>query len=268
MAAQNAANFIVETALLGQGLFSVNSNQIKNLWPDYALLTWLQKGRMVVGSIEEFLHYKNETVSWQRLDGLTLYEGMKGGVDGFLTASATIVVARDLGYPIVVSAGLGGIGDIIEEQLCFDLPALAETEITLVATSPKDMLDIPGTIDWLHKNGVKTFGVGTEYCDGYVFVGAKTQLMQVLSHDELGLIVRGHNLILNPIPHEKRLQNTDYLREAITAGKLAEQNGEPYHPAANRRLDELSQGWSSIIQLESLIANTLVARNIKLYPNR
>ncbi|MGI6452204.1 MAG: hypothetical protein ACOX0E_01785 [Syntrophomonadaceae bacterium] len=35
-----------------------------------------------------------------------------------------------------------------------------------------------------------------------------------------------------------------------------------YHPAANRRLDELSQGKSSIIQLESLIANIDVAQEI------
>ncbi|MGB4504573.1 MAG: pseudouridine-5'-phosphate glycosidase [Syntrophaceticus sp.] len=267
MSVQNSTSFIVETALLGQGLVSVSSNQIKELWPDDALVSWLQRGRIVLGSMVGFLHYKDQTESWQRLDGLTLYEGIKEGVNGFLTASATMAVARDLGYPIVVSAGIGGIGDIIEERLCYDLPALAKTKITLVATSPKDMLDIPGTIGWLHKNGVKTFGVGTEYCDGYVFVGQKTKLMQALSHDELGLIVGGHNLILNPIPHEKRLQNSDYLREAIKAGKLEEQNGGHYHPAANRRLDELSQGRSSIIQLQSLIANIDVARNIKVCPN-
>lgn len=259
---QSSTSFVVETALLGQGLVSVSSSQIKELWPDDALVTWLQRGRIILGSIVEFLHYKDQTNSWRRLDGLTLYEGMKEGVDGFLTASATMAVARDLGCPIVVSAGIGGIGDIIEERLCYDLPALAKTEITLVATSPKDMLDIPETIGWLHKNGVKTFGVGTKYCDGYVFVGQKTQLMQALSHDDLDLIVQGHNLILNPIPPEKKLQNFDYLREAIKAGKLAEQNGDHYHPAANQRLDELSQGWSSIIQLESLIANIAVARNI------
>lgn len=261
---QSSTSFVVETALLGQGLASVSSNQIKELWPDDALVTWLQRGRIILGSIAEFLHYKDQTESWQRLDGLTLYEGMKEGADGFLTASATVEIARDLGCPIVVSAGIGGIGDIIEERLCYDLPALAKTEITLVATSPKDMLDIPGTIGWLHNNGVKTFGVDTEYCDGYVFVGQKTQLMQALSNDESGSIVRGHNLILNPIPHEKRLQNCDYLREAIKAGKLAEQNGTHYHPAANRLLDELSQGWSSIIQLNSLIANIAVARNIRV----
>ncbi len=267
MSKQSSTSFVVETALLGQGLVSVSSKQIKRLWPVDALVTWLQQGRIVLGSIIEFLDYKDRTVSWKRLDGLTLYEGMKAGADGFLTASATMAVAQDLGCPIVVSAGIGGLGDIIEERLCYDLPALAKTEITLVATSPKDMLDIPETIGWLHKNGVKTFGVDTEDCDGYVFIGQKTELMHALSCNDLGLIVQGHNLILNPIPHEKRFQNFGYLREAIKAGKLAEQNSDHYHPAANRRLDELSQGRSSFIQLESLIANIAIARNITVWPS-
>jgi pseudouridine-5'-phosphate glycosidase len=266
MSVQASTNFIVETALLGQGLVSVSSQQIKALWPDDALVSWLQKGHIVVGSVTEFLKDKDQIESWQRLDGLTLYEGMQEGVNGFLTASATLAVAKDLGYPIVVSAGIGGIGDIIEERLCYDLPALAKTQITLVATSPKDMLDIPATIGWLQKNGVKTYGVGTAYCDGYVFIGPKTKLTQALSQDELGCLVRGHNLILNPIPPEKRLQNSDYLHEAIKAGKRAEQNGQHYHPAANRRLDEQSQGRSSMIQLQSLIANIAVARKIQLCP--
>lgn len=263
MSVQCSTNFIIETALLGQGLVSVTSNQIIERWPHDALVTWLQKGRIILGSIVEFLNYKEETKSWRRLNGLTLYEGIEEGVDGFLTASAAIAVARNLGCQIVVSAGIGGIGDIIEEHLCYDLPALANTEINLVATSPKDMLDIPSTIGWLHQNGVKTYGVDTEFCDGYVFVGQKSRLMQALSYDQLGSLARGHNLILNPIPHEKRLKNPEYLDEAIKAGKLAEQNNEHFHPAANRCLDELSQGRSSLIQLESLIANIAVARNIK-----
>lgn len=264
---QISTSFMVETALLGQGLVSVSSEQIKKIWPDDAVVTWLKRGRIIVGSITEFLDDKDQVQSWRRLDGLTLDGGIKDGADGFLTASATMSIARDLGCPIVVSAGIGGIGDIIEERLCYDLPALAKTEITLVATSPKDMLDIPETIGWLHKNGVKTFGVGTAYCDGYVFTGQKTPLMQMLDHDGPGCIDRGHNLILHPIPREKRLQNPTYLQEAIKAGKLAEQNGEHYHPAANRRLDELSQGHSSLIQLEALIANIAVARTIKVNPN-
>ena len=267
MLKHNEKSYLVETALLGQGLISVRSEQVLEAWPADALVTWMQNGRIVIRSIDEFLDLRDNTEGWRRLDGLTLNEGMKAGLNAFLTASATMAVAGQTGYPIVVTAGMGGIGDIIGERLCYDLPALAQTEITLVATSPKDMLDIPGTIDWLHHNGVKTYGVGTEFCDGYVFAGQKTKLMHALGKGELASLPRGHNLLLNPIPHEKRLTNLEFLKEAIQAGKHAEKIGQPYHPAANRRLDELSQGWSSQIQLDSLLANTAVARNIKVYPN-
>ncbi len=134
-------------------MVSVSSKQIKELWPDDALVTWLQKGRIILGSIKDFLGYKDQNESWRRIDGLNLYEGSKEGVNGFLTASAAMAVARDLGCPIVVSAGIGGIGDIIEEPLCYDLPALAKTAITLVATSPKDMLNItiqPLIVVWMN----------------------------------------------------------------------------------------------------------------------
>jgi pseudouridine-5'-phosphate glycosidase len=264
MLKHNEKSYLVETALLGQGLISVRSEQVLEAWPADALVTWMQNGRIVIRSIDDL---RDNTEGWRRLDGLTLNEGMKAGLNAFLTASATMAVAGQTGYPIVVTAGMGGIGDIIGERLCYDLPALAQTEITLVATSPKDMLDIPGTIDWLHHNGVKTYGVGTAFCDGYVFAGQKTKLMHALGKGELASLPRGHNLLLNPIPHEKRLTNLEFLKEAIQAGKHAEKIGQPYHPAANRRLDELSQGWSSQIQLDSLLANTAVARNIKVYPN-
>ncbi len=264
----NKKGFLVETALLGQGLISISNAQIMAKWPEDALVAWMQNGEIIIRSIEKFLVWREKSANWQRVDGLTLQTGMNAGFNAFLTASATMVVAWQSGYPIVVTAGMGGIGDIIGERLCYDLPALAKTEITLVATSPKDMLDIPTTIDWLHNNGVLTYGVGTEFCDGYVFSGHKTKLRQSLLKDGGYSLRPGHNLLLNPIPHEKRLTSPDFLKAAIQAGKLAEENGQPYHPAANRRLDELSQGWSSQIQFDSLLANIAVARNIRVTPGR
>ena len=60
MSVQCSTSFIVETALLGQGLVSVTSNQIIERWPHDAHVAWLQKGRIIIGPIEEFLHYKEQ----------------------------------------------------------------------------------------------------------------------------------------------------------------------------------------------------------------
>jgi len=68
--------------------------------------------------------------------------------------------------------------------------------------------------------------------------------------------------VLNPISYERRLNDTNFLTEAIKAGRHAEDNGQHYHPAANKCLDILSLGLSSKIQLESLISNIDIARRI------
>lgn len=258
----NSKKYVVESALLGQGLISISNNQIIKVWPEDAMIIWLQSGKIAIGCADAFLHAREGIKDWQRLDGITLHEGLRAGANAFLTASATMTLAHELGYPVAVTAGMGGIGDIKAERLCNDLPVLAGTEITLVATSPKDMLDIPATIEWLHDKGVKTYGINTGFCDGYVFIGQRTKLSKTLDIKEAGRLQTGNNLVLNPIPHDRRLTDTGFLKEAVAAGKQAEDDGQHYHPAANKRLDELSLGWSSKIQLDSLVANIETARRI------
>ena len=47
--------------------------------------------------------------------------------------------------------------------------------------------------------------------------------------------------------------------EAILKGLEAEQKGEYYHPAVNKEIDRLTDGYSTKIQLESLVENVRLA---------
>ena len=64
-----------------------------------------------------------------------------------------------------------------------------------------------------------------------------------------------HALCLNPIPAEKRIQDRGILEEAVIYGKKQEKQGRYFHPAVNAKIDELTAGRSSEMQLESLAAN-------------
>lgn len=255
-------NFLVETALLGHGLISVRDDEIMSIWPEGAFLVWMESGKIRIGTIEEFIPARKEKDKWDRLDGLKVKEKHNKNTNAYLTASGTMAIAKEIGCPVVVSAGIGGIGDIKAERLCYDLPALSQLGITLVATSPKDMLDIEATLDWLRDHGVKVLGFETEYCNGYILKGKAYRLSGKLSHEDANRLEYGCNLILNPIPEEKRLKDISLLEEAIKCGKKAEERGEHYHPAANACFDKLSKGLSSRIQLESLISNIELAKLI------
>ena len=49
------------------------------------------------------------------------------------------------------------------------------------------------------------------------------------------------------------------MRVAIAEGKRAEKEGRYFHPAANGKIDDCTDGYSSLIQLRGLIANMKVA---------
>ncbi|HSH36577.1 pseudouridine-5'-phosphate glycosidase [Schnuerera sp.] len=255
-------NYLVETALLGHGLISVEDYEILSAWPKGAMLAWMEKGKIRIGTIEEFIPGRQERDSWTRLDGRKVKEECNTNINAYLTASGTMAVAKEIGCPVVVSAGIGGIGDIKEERLCYDLPALSQMDITLVATSPKDMLDMEGTLNWLKDHGVNILGFETEYCDGYILSLKPYRLLKKLSYEDANQLEYGCNLVLNPIPKDHRLKDGSFLEEAIRAGKEAEEKGQHYHPAANACFDRLSFGLSSKIQLESLISNIKLAEII------
>lgn len=123
----------------------------------------------------------------------------------------------------------------------------------------KDMLDIKATINWLSSKGVKVLGNDRDICDGYVFVGEKVRLSgkfngSISSYEKL--------LILNGIASEKRIQDRRILNQAVARGVEAKRKGQSFHPAVNAVLDEMTEGKSGRLQLESLIANIHLAAQV------
>lgn len=252
--------YLVESCLLTFGLMSVSNGMMLENWlaagAQDAFICWVENGEIELGRIEEYLAFRarrpSGKFSCDRLD-TAVSEKMSGA----LTASGTLEVCRRLGIPYAVSCGLGGIGDIKGEELCPDLPALRDLGVVLVGTSPKDMLDMPATIKWLVDNGVAVLGDGTDLCTGYVFNGESVPLSGVWHGENKPPL-----LILREIPAEARIKDACILSIAISDAKEAENRGAYYHPAANASIDKQTKGYSSKIQLFSLLDNILFASRL------
>jgi len=251
--------FLVETALLTHGLKSIDNETLVELWPwEHKCIAWVDKGEVVIGNIKEFISFRNRAEELIRIDKDIFIESCNNGISGALTASGTMMAAREKGIHIAVTAGMGGIGDIVGEELCADLPAIATMNITLIATSPKDVIDIEGTIKWLLEHNVSIWGKDTDTIDGFMLTGKPIKITG--KYD--GQPLKGRTLLLNPIPHEMRLKDLTIIEKAKNAGKEAEERGQYYHPAANAMIDRLSFGKSSEMQLNSLIENSIWANEL------
>lgn len=252
--------FLVESALLTHGLRSISNDEIKKLWIcNDKNICWVNKGNIIIGNIDEFLLFRNRQAELIRIDCNTLDNAIKQKLSGALTASGTMEVCQRNGIKLAVTCGMGGIGDIKGEELCPDLPALVNIPVSLISTSPKDMLDVEKTISWLKDNSVHVCSNNSDFCTGYIFNSCKVPIRNAKSN----LCVKGQKqLILNPILSNERVSDISILDKAIKAGKAAEKQGKYYHPAVNGEIDRLTKGYSSLIQLKSLIANISFAQKI------
>ncbi|MBQ3405423.1 MAG: pseudouridine-5'-phosphate glycosidase [Oscillospiraceae bacterium] len=259
-------NFLAETCLLTHGLRSVTEEAMERAWPfgDEKLLTWVDEGRIVVGSMAEYLPFRARHEDVTRIDCYTLQEALDNKLSGALTASGTMAACKLMGAELAVTCGMGGIGDIQGEELCPDLPALAELPVALISTSPKDMLDIPATLGWLREHGVLVTGPA---CTGYVFKSAYVRTEAPAESFSSARAIadrlkKGGLLMLRPIDEGLRIADMSILDKAVLAAKTAETEGKAFHPAANAEIDRLTDGRSSEIQLESFIDNIRFAKGI------
>lgn len=250
---------MIETALLTHGLCSIDNQLLKQKWTlDTGSLVWVDKGKIRLGDINEYIPFRKHSSKLIRIDCFTLEKALSEGLSGALTASGTMAVCARMGISLAVTCGMGGIGDILGEEICPDLPALNDLPVALVATSPKDMLDISATIRWLLEKGVRVYGRYASSCTGFMFNTASVKLTGIYN----GELPYKRMLLLYDIPIEKRLTDMSILRKAVVAGKEAEAQGHYYHPAVNAMIDVLSDGKSSLLQLESIIANAKWAETI------
>lgn len=252
-------DFLLESALLSQGLVSISAEEMERLWPpEFDNIAWLEKGQVKIGGMKKFLPFRAQKES-RRIDYYHFEEAKAQGLSGALTASGTMRLAEELGIKLVVTCGIGGIGDIQGEEFCPDLPALAESPCSLLATSPKDLVNIEASLNWLRDHQVALIGINSRVCNGYLLKGENFRLDK--SWDPRSQEPRPQQgLFLNSIPESKRLADKHLLLEAFTAGKEAELKCLAFHPAANAYFDQATHGYSSRIQLESLIANARLAR--------
>jgi pseudouridine-5'-phosphate glycosidase len=251
---------LAETALLTHGLTTISNEELLMVFPEnFSWLVWIDQGEIIRGNINTYLTFRDRAAELKRIDSNMLDQACQDGLSGALTASATMAVAAKWGVPLVVTAGMGGI-DNETGRISNDLMSLASLPVSLIATAPKDMLDLSATFNWLKDHGVRVLGNSRDVCDGFVFLRETVKLSGKYS----GTIPpKGGLLILNCIAPELRFTDKKLLAQAITKGEEARRLGQLFHPAVNRTLDELTGGRSGEMQLQSFVDNIYLALDKK-----
>ena len=255
------SGFLTESCLLAFGLPSIGDGELVCEWEKAgaadARICWVANGKIIAGTIEGFIAFRASAPKY-KFSSDSLETTLKEGLSGALTASAAMEACRRLSVPCAVSCGIGGIYGASDGERCQDLTMIRDSGVILVCTSPKDMLDTEATVGWLRRNGVAVLGCGSDLCTGFVFRGRPVQLSGAWQ----GGAVEAPAVILRGIADDKRIKDEEILKRAVCEAKEAEKSGGYFHPAANAALDRLTGGYSSRLQLYSLLDNIRLAAEL------
>jgi pseudouridine-5'-phosphate glycosidase len=241
---------LLDSAFLGQGLPGINREELMDSVGRFSHVgvVWLAAGEIQVGTIVDFLGHTQDK-SWRRLDSCKV----AGGYNGYCTGSVTMDVAGEIGVDFVATAGIGGVD--ARGNVCSDIPALAAYSGLLVATAPKDILDLKATIASLRSFKVHVYGWESERADGFLFSQQPENLDGLYNKEKSGLL-------LCPIQHELRLKDQSILQACRKIGLQTPPEHSP-HPAVNAYLAEVTGGLASRLQLDALLHNITVALRIE-----
>lgn len=252
---------LVETALLGRGLPSLENNFLKYLWPDKGiLLPYIKDGQITWTKLEEFVKVRNQS-AWQRIDAKGIEELTTSKLSGgYLTASALIKLAKP--FDIIVTAGMGGVTG---ERISQDLVAITEKPVFFISSGFKDLIDAKSSLDYLKSQGIRVLGWEKPTYNGFLFTSQPYVLDGLVDESNIKDLDFKNGkgiLIFNPLPDEFKLKDDKLLELASKQMDMARENGEDFHPLVNKLLDKNTKGESSFIQLLALIANLNLALHI------
>ena len=194
------------------------------------------------------------------------------GADGATTVATTMMIAHMAGIKLFATGGIGGVhrGAETTMDISADLEELGQTDVMVVCTGAKAILDLKLTLEYLETKGVPVLGYQTQELPAFYTrtsglkvdyqVDSPEMLAKILkTQHDLGL--HGGILVTNPIP-EQYSMDADAINavidQAIAEAQEKGIHGKETTPFLLAKVKEITGG-------DSLEANIqLVFNNAKL----
>ncbi|XP_076083091.1 uncharacterized protein LOC143054088 isoform X1 [Mytilus galloprovincialis] len=200
-------------------------------------------------------------------------QGMNGGT----TVSGTMSIANQVGIPIFVTGGIGGVHREAETSMDIsaDLTELGRTPVTVISAGVKSILDIGRTLEYLETKGVCVASYGNSrdfpaffvprsgYQSPYNVQDATKAAELIVAQLSLGL--QSGILIAVPIPQESSADGEiieDTIQQALNEAKKQNIIGKEVTPFVLQRVNEMTQGSSLTANIALVKNNAIVGSQI------
>jgi pseudouridine-5'-phosphate glycosidase len=193
------------------------------------------------------------------------------GTTGATTVGGTLAVCRAAGIGFLGTGGLGGVhrGFPTLPDVSADLGELARTQVLVVSSGAKSLLDVAATAELLETLGVPVLGFRTDTLPlFYSAVGGPPVSARVETAEEAARIARAHwelgrhSGVLLGRPPDESLEVEGLIEEAIAEARRRGIAGQAVTPFVLSTLHETSGGATLRVNRDLVAANAGLAGEV------
>ncbi len=238
-------------------------------------------GQIRIGLEDAELERISQDNSASKLSRHDLATACARGLTGGTTVAATMICARKAGIAVFATGGIGGVhrGWNSTLDISADLQELARTQVTVVCSGAKSLLDLPATIEMLETLGVPVVGFGTDELPAFFSAQSGISLHQFVDNlTEAADIIRarrqldlsGGEVLAVPPPETLAVTLSDL--ENWTQAALAESQkkgitGKSVTPYLLGQIADLSSGATLAVNTALILNNAEIAGRLAVTLN-
>ena len=198
--------------------------------------------------------------------------------DGATTVAATMIIAAMANIKVFATGGIGGVHRDINDSLDIsaDLQELANTNVAVVCSGVKSILDIPRTLEYLETHGVPIIGYQTDKMPAF-YTSESGSLVDYncQSTDEIAKVMKikwemhfqGGIVVANPIPEKYSLplnEINSVIKLALSEMKEKNIIGKKTTPFLLSKIAEKTKGKSLESNIQLVLNNASLAAQIAI----
>jgi pseudouridine-5'-phosphate glycosidase len=226
-------------------------------------------GEIVVGLTESEL--ARFDASARKLGPRDLAAAVVQRAAGATTVGGTLAVCKAAGIQVMATGGLGGVhrGWPSPPDVSADLKVIAETQIVVVSSGVKSLLDVPATAEWLETVGVPVLGFRTDVLPlFYSASGGPSVSARVESAAEIAQIAAAHwrlaggGLLVGRPPDESLDDVEPLIERALAEAAEQDVHGQGVTPFVLSYLHRESGGRTLRANRDLIVGNARLAGEV------
>ena len=230
-------------------------------------------GKIKVGLNKDEINILAKSKNVEKVSRHNLAIALNNKVHAATTVASTIYIASTLGIKFFATGGIGGVHLNAENtfDISADLTELSNTNMYVICSGAKSILDLDKTFEKLETLGVSRIGVNTNFMPGFYYYQTNKKVdFNFLKINKLNdylktrekINQKGSVLLLNPVPKKRAIEKKlieKWIKSSVLKANTNSIQGKDLTPYLLAEIAKLSNNKTLETNIHLIINNAKTA---------